>query len=468
MPRLHEKPGDGFRYRGGGILQTTGRDNYWRLGQKCQVDFEAHPELVVSAEHALKPALAEWSEDKLNDYADADDLLAVSRAINLGNPKSRGTPNGLEDRRRWLAKLKTLIKSVTFVVGEEADVLTVGPPPAKVTAAVKGTGAGLLKRALEHIGERYVFGARPPKDDPQWKGPWDCAEFVSWLVYQEAGIFYGCVDDNVEPSEADAYTGGWRTDVERRGIRVSVEKAAATVGGIVLRYPRDGATGHIALCDGKGGTVEAHSTKRGLIQNTVQGRRWDTGVFVPGITYDTVSDMPSVRPPDVIYARNVPNMDHAIIIEIQKALASKGFSPGEIDGDFGPQTEAAVLDFQLSEGLLADGEVGPDTAAELGISLTPAKEPEPGTQPEPSAQPEPKPSPRPGPEPKPIQDFPIPIPPIGIGTMNPLIMIAAQVLPGISKRGKSRGSQAVAQRCLTIAGKYGTSGWFGTARREPR
>ena len=36
------------------------------------------------------------------------------------------------------------------------------------------------------------------------------------------------------------------------------------------------------------------------------------------------------------------------------------------------------------------------------------------------------------------------------------------------KRGKSRGSQAVAQRCLTIAGKYGTSGWFGTARREPR
>ena len=36
------------------------------------------------------------------------------------------------------------------------------------------------------------------------------------------------------------------------------------------------------------------------------------------------------------------------------------------------------------------------------------------------------------------------------------------------KRGKSRGSQAVAQRCVTIAGKYGTSGWFGTARREPR
>ena len=37
-----------------------------------------------------------------------------------------------------------------------------------------------------------------------------------------------------------------------------------------------------------------------------------------------------------------------------------------------------------------------------------------------------------------------------------------------SKRGKSRGSQAVAHRCLTIVGKYGISVWFGTASREPR
>jgi hypothetical protein len=38
----------------------------------------------------------------------------------------------------------------------------------------------------------------------------------------------------------------------------------------------------------------------------------------------------------------------------------------------------------------------------------------------------------------------------------------------LGKRGKSRGSQAVAHRCLMIAGKYGTSGGFGTASREPR
>lgn len=49
--------GDAFRYRGGGLLQTTGRANYRRLGQQCGVDFENKPELVVSADHALKPTL---------------------------------------------------------------------------------------------------------------------------------------------------------------------------------------------------------------------------------------------------------------------------------------------------------------------------------------------------------------------------------------------------------------------------
>ena len=99
------------------------------------------------------------------------------------------------------------------------------------------TGAGLLRRAREHIDEKYV-NVLVPKDDPNWKGPWDCAEFMSWLVYQEARILYGCEDDKAKPSKAEAYTGAWQKDVERLGIRVSVDTAVATVGGIVLRIRR--------------------------------------------------------------------------------------------------------------------------------------------------------------------------------------------------------------------------------------
>src|SRR5690606_32079948 len=162
--------------------------------------------------------------------------------------------------------------------------------------------------------------------------------------------------------------------------------------------------------------------------NTVQGRKWDTGVFVPGIKYDTALDMPSVRQPDAIYARNAPNMDRAIIIEIQKALVSKGFNPGEIDGDFGLLTAAAVVDFQMSEGLLADGEVVTGTPAELGVSLVqvlpsePGKLPKQGPPPEPGTPSETKPI-----RPPPLGQLPIPSAQIGIGTVNPLIMIAARM-----------------------------------------
>jgi putative chitinase len=60
------------------------------------------------------------------------------------------------------------------------------------------------------------------------------------------------------------------------------------------------------------------------------------------------------------------------VTELQKALQAAGFAPGAIDGMFGPGTEAAVLAFQQSEGLAADGIVGPNTAAALGLAAIPA------------------------------------------------------------------------------------------------
>ena len=241
-------------------------------------------------------------------------------------------------------------------------------PVAQPLASGAPSGAGLVQRARAHIGEQYV-NTQIPKDDPHWHGPWDCAEFVSWLVYQEAGTLYGCVDDTVPPAKADAYTGAWKADLDRLGKRVSVEEAAATVGGIVLRYPPGpGKMGHIAVCDGNGGTIEAKGRRYGVVADTVHGRGWHAGILIPGISYGAAAPI-KVSPPAIIYEVDAPNMDTAVVARIQAALAAKGFDPGLIDGEFGLNTQAAVLRFQEAEGMVVDGAVGPETAAALGVSL---------------------------------------------------------------------------------------------------
>lgn len=127
--------GDGYRYRGTGILQTTGRGNFRRMGQKCSVDFEGHPELVLSAEHALKPALAEWTEGKLNAAADQNDIIAITKKINGGT-------NGLESRQAWLARVRPLIDKVELISAAPKPVPAPAPlPPVVRPKEAAGMGA---------------------------------------------------------------------------------------------------------------------------------------------------------------------------------------------------------------------------------------------------------------------------------------------------------------------------------------
>src|SRR2546427_8486431 len=68
-------------------------------------------------------------------------------------------------------------------------------------------GERILRLGRRHIGESYVLGSLAPKNNPRWTGPWDCAEFASWLVFQAGQVLYGCDSDSSDPASADAYTG---------------------------------------------------------------------------------------------------------------------------------------------------------------------------------------------------------------------------------------------------------------------
>ena len=93
------QPGDGVRYKGRGPIQCTGRANYRRYGAKVGIDLERHPEIASYPSIGLHLALEYWKANGLNTFADADNVLAITRAINGGT-------NGLGDRKAHLAKLK--------------------------------------------------------------------------------------------------------------------------------------------------------------------------------------------------------------------------------------------------------------------------------------------------------------------------------------------------------------------------
>jgi putative chitinase len=87
-------------------LQTTGREAHRTAGQAVGLDFEGHPELVTVPEHALKPALHEWTAGNLNVFADRDDIRTITLRIN-------GGLNGFPERQAFFQQLRPLLKEVS-------------------------------------------------------------------------------------------------------------------------------------------------------------------------------------------------------------------------------------------------------------------------------------------------------------------------------------------------------------------
>jgi hypothetical protein len=232
------------------------------------------------------------------------------------------------------------------------------------------TGQQLFDTANKHVGEEYILGVVVPKNNANWKGPWDCAELLSWAVFQLTQGLFGCTNDSADPRTADAYSGSWGDDGDRYHTKIPSEEAAVTTGAAVLRYPTSSAFGHIVISDGKGGTIEAHSHNSGVINGSLHGRRWDTGVLVPWIEYGHAGGSVVIEAPkSPIYFVTTPRMKGPKIKELQSKLKKAGFDPGIPDGVYGDMTAAAVRAFQLTVGLLPDSEYGPATDKKLAAYI---------------------------------------------------------------------------------------------------
>ena len=95
MNNRDEASGDGFRFRGRGILQLTGAANYHHASQALGVDFIMEPDLVATPQYAALTAGWFWDTQRLNALAEAGDWTGLTKRINGGTI-------GLEDRKKHI------------------------------------------------------------------------------------------------------------------------------------------------------------------------------------------------------------------------------------------------------------------------------------------------------------------------------------------------------------------------------
>ena len=94
--------GDGWKYRGRGLIQITGQNNYRVCGEALGLDLIAHPELLEKPQHACMSAAWFWATSGLNTLADLGTFNTITQRINGGQ-------NGTADRQTLYAKaLKVL------------------------------------------------------------------------------------------------------------------------------------------------------------------------------------------------------------------------------------------------------------------------------------------------------------------------------------------------------------------------
>ncbi|MGZ0079677.1 glycoside hydrolase family 19 protein [Methylomonas sp. YC3] len=105
-----ESSGDGYRFRGRGLIQITGRSNYADVGKALGVDLIAQPELLIEPKWAALSAAYFWfghglnalADDETNDN-DIEDFTSITKKINGGTA-------GLQDRLALYRSIKPLVK----------------------------------------------------------------------------------------------------------------------------------------------------------------------------------------------------------------------------------------------------------------------------------------------------------------------------------------------------------------------
>lgn len=150
------QPGDGWRFRGRGIKQLTGRNNYTAFAKTIGMTAEDAAAYLETKKGAFESACWFWKTNNIAKFADADDIVGMSRRINGGDI-------GMDDRKARYARAKSLLggkvsAAPTQVNSQITDAVTQKAPAARtLRRGVEGADVKKLQEAL-NLKADGVFG----------------------------------------------------------------------------------------------------------------------------------------------------------------------------------------------------------------------------------------------------------------------------------------------------------------------
>jgi putative chitinase len=155
--------GDGWLFRGRGLKQLTGRENYTRFGRTVDMTAEEAAKYVGTFQGAIESACWFWDANNLNDIADTDDVVKMTRKINGGKI-------GLEDRqKRYIKCMAVLGEEINLGAGndddDEVDIEDIGV----LRRGSRGPGVKMMQEALKISPADGIFGRGTERILKRWQ-----------------------------------------------------------------------------------------------------------------------------------------------------------------------------------------------------------------------------------------------------------------------------------------------------------
>ena len=155
-------PGDGWLFRGRGLKQLTGRENYTRFGESIDITAEEAADYVSTPKGAVESACWFWDTNNLNDIADTDDVKRMTKKINGGSIE-------LADRQsRYTKAMEILGNPVSIAAADDTDDEIDLSDIGVLRRGSRGEGVKLMQEALG-LGADGIFGPGTERSLKAWQ-----------------------------------------------------------------------------------------------------------------------------------------------------------------------------------------------------------------------------------------------------------------------------------------------------------